>query len=285
MFPSFNPGHIKMSVSLEEGLGWAQKFGFQGYDFPIAQTMEYANENSPEALVDLFAKYNQKIGNWNLPFSPTGPEEAWKEGLENLKPAAELAEKIGALRTAMWIIPGSDELEYEANWDLHVTRYQAVEKILRPHGIRIGLEFIGPETSRKKKKYPFMHTLPEARKLAKEVGPNAGLLIDSWHWYCSGGTREQMADLSNDEIVHIHINDAPAGIAREEQIDNQRRMPGTTEVIDIDGFLQALKAANYDGPVTAEPFEDTTNALPPDEKVKINADCVIGVMRRNGLVD
>jgi len=36
-------------------------------------------------------------------------------------------------------------------------------------------------------------------------------------------------------------------------------------VIDLDGFMQALADAGYDGPVTAEPFDAELNALPAEE--------------------
>jgi sugar phosphate isomerase/epimerase len=55
-------------------------------------------------------------------------------------------------------------------------------------------------------------------------------------------------------VVAVHVNDAPAGIARHEQIDNQRALPTETGVIDLVGFMGKLKAIGYDGPVTAEPF-------------------------------
>jgi sugar phosphate isomerase/epimerase len=36
-------------------------------------------------------------------------------------------------------------------------------------------------------------------------------------------------------------------------------------VIDIDGFMQGLAEAGYDGPVTAEPFDPELSALPAEE--------------------
>jgi len=39
------------------------------------------------------------------------------------------------------------------------------------------------------------------------------------------------------------------------QVDSVRALPGETGVIDIAGFLQALHAIGYSGPVTPEPFK------------------------------
>ena len=57
---------------------------------------------------------------------------------------------------------------------------------------------------------------------------------------------------------------APAGIATDDQRDNVRDLPGATGVIDIAGFLQALEAIGYDGPVTPEPFKKELSELPSD---------------------
>ena len=74
------------------------------------------------------------------------------------------------------------------------------------------------------------------------------------------------------DIVYVHVNDAPEGVPVEAQLDLVRRMPGATGVIDIAGFLQALREIGYDGPVTPEPFEKSLNALPADEACKIARD-------------
>jgi sugar phosphate isomerase/epimerase len=84
---------------------------------------------------------------------------------------------------------------------------------------------------------------------------NVGLLLDSWHWYTSHGTVEELLKLSNNDIVHVHVNDAPADIPVDKQVDNRRKLPVTTGVIDMKGFVNALVKIGYDGPVECEPFD------------------------------
>ena len=59
----------------------------------------------------------------------------------------------------------------------------------------------------------------------------------------------------------VHVNDAPAGIARDEQIDTVRTLPMETGVIDLAGFMQAMQEIGYDGPVMPEPFSQRVNDL------------------------
>ena len=84
---------------------------------------------------------------------------------------------------------------------------------------------------------------------------NVGLLMDSWHWYTSHGTVDELLALSNKDIVHVHVNDAPDGVPVDQQVDNRRKLPVTTGVIDMKGFINALVKIGYDGPVECEPFD------------------------------
>jgi sugar phosphate isomerase/epimerase len=279
MFPSFNPGHVGIKVSIEEGIPMAKRHGFLGFDFPMLEAEAWAKEHSASALADLFASKGIRVGAWNLPLRPMGDEGDFQKALAALPAQAKLARDIGALRAAMWIIPSSDTLTFRENFDLHVARYRPISQVLGEHGIRLGLEFIGPKKSRGGK-HVFVHTLSGMLELCSAIGPGVGLLLDSWHWYTSGGTVAELESLTRDQLVHIHINDAPSGVEREEQIDNQRKLPGATGVIDIVGFLRAVQKTGYDGPITAEPFDKTVNALPAEEAAEANARAVLEVLSK-----
>ena len=97
---------------------------------------------------------------------------------------------------------------------------------------------------------------------------NVGLLLDSWHWYTSHGTVEELMQLSNQDVVHVHVNDAPADIPVDQQMDMRRKLPVTTGVIDMKGFINALVAIGYDGPVEVEPFDQELRNLEPDAAVR-----------------
>jgi sugar phosphate isomerase/epimerase len=102
-------------------------------------------------------------------------------------------------------------------------------------------------------------------RLGAEIGPNVGLLVDCWHWYTSHGTIADLKSLEEKQVVYVHVNDAPRDVEVDKQIDNVRALPGETGVIDIAGFLRALKEIGYDGPVIPEPFKANLKDLPDDE--------------------
>jgi sugar phosphate isomerase/epimerase len=159
----------------------------------------------------------------------------------------------------------------------HAERLREVAGILDDHGLRLGLEYVGPKTSWTAARYPFIHTMAEMRDLLDEIGTkNVGFVLDSWHWYTSQESEADLLSLKNEEIVSVDLNDAPEGLKVEEQVDLTRRLPCATGVIDVKTFLSALVKVGYDGPVRAEPFDATLKTLSKDDAVAKTA----GAMRQ-----
>jgi sugar phosphate isomerase/epimerase len=99
-------------------------------------------------------------------------------------------------------------------------------------------------------------------ELIKALGTNnAGLLLDAWHLYTSGGSLDDLDRITNADVVVVHVNDAPEGLTMATYNDHDRRLPMETEVMDLPGFMRKLAAMNYDGPVTPEPFSKRLNAM------------------------
>jgi sugar phosphate isomerase/epimerase len=109
--------------------------------------------------------------------------------------------------------------------------------------------------------------------LAEAIGTgNVGLLLDAWHLYTSGGSIDDLDKIGNQDIVTVHVNDAPDGVALDEQVDNVRCLPMETGVIDLPGFMKKLAELGYDGPVTPEPFSARVNAIEdPLEAARLTA--------------
>jgi sugar phosphate isomerase/epimerase len=142
---------------------------------------------------------------------------------------------------------------------------RAAARILADCGHRFGLEYVGTQTLRNSQKFPFLHTMAETRELIEAIGTgNVGFVLDSWHWWNAAETAADILALKNEEIVSVDLNDAPAGVPREQQIDGQRELPAATGVIPVGAFLDALLKVGFDGPMRAEPFNKALNAMDDD---------------------
>jgi sugar phosphate isomerase/epimerase len=124
-----------------------------------------------------------------------------------------------------WILPFSDDKPLEENRAFHIERFTPVAQVLADNGCSLGLEFIGPKTLREGHPYQFIHTMQAMLDMGAEIGPNVGLLLDCWHWHTSHSTIEELRALKPEQVVYVHVNDAPQGIDTDEQLDNVRCLP------------------------------------------------------------
>jgi len=284
MFRSLGPGAIGIQATLMEGLELAKATNFQGLSINIGEVAKLAEEKSADYVKKLFSDAGLKMGSWGLPVNWSGSESDFKQGLEGLHHLAAVGQSLGCTRLATWIPPASDEKPFEENFEFHVQRFRPIAEILKEYGCQLGLEFIGPKTSRTGKKYEFIYTMGGMLELCDEIGTgNMGLLLDAWHWYTSHGTLDDLRKLTADQVVHVHINDAPKGIPVDEQIDNIRRLPGETGVIDLVGFLKCLNDIGYEGPIMPEPFSDKVKGLSPLEAASITSEGLVRVWKEAGL--
>lgn len=254
-FKNFSGGHIGVKANQQQALEYAVKYGFGG----IAPSEgEFANKSAAEIgeWVALMKQKGIRYGAAGLPVEFRRDEAQFNKDMAQLPKRAALLKQLGVTRVATWVLPGHNELTYLQHFKILETRFREAAKVLKDNDIRLGLEFVGPHTSREKFRFPFACTQVDMMELCEAIGTgNVGLLLDSWHWYTAHGTVKELEQLTNKDIVHVHVNDAPSGVAVDQQIDNRRKLPVTTNVIDLKGFINALVKIGYDGPVECEPFD------------------------------
>jgi sugar phosphate isomerase/epimerase len=270
MFPNLSPGPIGIRAGLAESVALAARHGWAGCDLPVVEAAQLATERSADDVAAIFSQAGVRPGGWGLPLNWREPYD--QAALDALGRQAAVAAKLGCTRVYTWLPPGSNERPFRENFAYHVAQLLPVAQVLSEHGCRLGLEFIGPRTMRDNLRYGFIYSPEGMLCLAEAIGANVGLLLDSYHWYTALGMPADIRGLRADDIVYVHVNDAPEDIAIEAQLDQVRRLPGATGVIDIAGFLQVLREIGYDGPVTPEPFDRSLAALPADQACKIARD-------------
>jgi sugar phosphate isomerase/epimerase len=254
-FKNFAPGHIGVKANQQQALEYAVKYGLGGI---APSESEFANKSAADIgpWLETMKQKGIRYGAAGLPVEFRRDEAQFQKDMAQLPKRAGLLKQLGVTRVATWITPGHNELTYLQNFKMLETRFREVAKVLKDNDLRLGLEFVGPRTSRERFRFPFACTQIDMMELCEAVGTgNVGLLLDSWHWYTSHGTVEELSRLSNKDIVHVHVNDAPSSIAVDKQMDTTRKLPVTTGVIDLKGFINVLVKIGYDGAVECEPFD------------------------------
>lgn len=259
---ALTPGSIGVTVrNQKEANDLAHRHRFEA----VEPRGEELAAMSAQQLADTLGDLKTKGLVWSatgLPVDFRKDDTTFKDGLAKLPRIASALQKAGASRIGTWLSPSHDTLTYRANFKQHAARLRDVGHVLKQHGIRLGLEYVGTQLLLVRGRYPFVHTLAETRELIAEIGTgNVGLVLDTWHWWTAGDTESDLLTLTNNDVVSVDLNDAPRGIPKEQQKDNERELPAATGVIDVATFLTALVKIGYDGPVRPEPFNKSLNAL------------------------
>ena len=273
MFTSLSAEAIGIRTDLADTLALAREHGFQGVEFSIAEATELAGQHGLDAVRQMFTEAGLQPSNFGFPVDYRGDEATWRAGLDALPRQAEVAQALGVTRTATWLLPFSDEMDLAANFHWHIDRLQPAAQILADHDIRLGLEFVGTPSFRAGHRYGFLHSIDGLMALCAAIGTgNVGLMLDAYHWHTSYGNLDDLAKLSNEDVVVAHVNDALPSIPIEQLQDTVRALPCETGVIDLAGFMRALAHMGYDGPVIVEPFSQRLRDMPPDGAARATAE-------------
>ncbi len=260
MYLNFNAGVIGLGkVPFAEQCELAAKSGFKGIDLPGGESGSVAAIREAGKLA---ADHGLRGGAFALPHNVDANETNFEESLGYLEVMGPALVDAGWARTYNWVLNGSNDRAFDAQFAWMADRLRQLSAAAAKSGVDYGFEFIGPKTLQAKFTHPFVDDLAGARKLIEAAGGKVGILLDTFHWYCSGGTLETLAsDLQGIHITYVHVNDARPDRAPAEQMDGERALPLETGVIDAVGMLKALAALGYDGPVTTEPFQPAAKRL------------------------
>ncbi|TFE29495.1 sugar phosphate isomerase/epimerase family protein [Cohnella luojiensis] len=268
-------GALESEVQLIELAG---KYGFQAVDINALSLVERFGEKKAK---ELLSENGVVIGSIGLPVDWRTTEEAFLEGLKQLGEYAAAARLLGCTRCCTYILPSTDypSAHFMA---LATRRLRSCAQLLGAYGIRLGLEFVGPHHLRTRWANPFIWTMEETLDWIGTIGEsNVGLLLDAYHWYTNGLNIADIVALKAEQIVHVHINDAP-DVPVEDALDNGRLYPGEG-VIDLTGFLKGLRAIGYVGPVSQEILAQEPRQGTPEELVLHSKSCFDKVFGAAGL--
>jgi sugar phosphate isomerase/epimerase len=285
MYVSLN-GAVTRGVGGADKIRLAARVGYGGVDWDLGP----AKTAGLGATKALFAETRIIPTIVNLPmgrpFPFSGDDAAFKDALSALADDAAFTAAVGC-RKMMVVLPASTTRSKEEQRKIAVDRLSAIADVLQKSNLRLGIEFLGPLYFRAARaggppSVPFIWNMPDALALAKDAGPNVGVILDAWHWHHSNSTVSNILDAGAARIVHVHVSDAKPA-APEDVRDNQRFMPGEG-IIDLVGFFGALQKAGYADGVSPEPIGRVPDTMSPEEGAKLALDTTLAVMRRANVI-
>jgi sugar phosphate isomerase/epimerase len=276
--------YVALNPTLTAGgqLAWpefarlAARVGYRGTDVMLQPAMDAGVQSTRALLADL----GLKPAVINLPVDFRKDQAAFKEGYDKLADAAGFATAIGCPKMATWMLPSSPTPKEDLR-KTYLDRLSACANVLAGHNVKLALEFVTPVHLRKLHPYEFIWRMDEMVALAKDCGPNCGVMLDSWHWHHAGATAADIVSAGKQRIVHVQVADAPK-VPPEQIRDNERLFPGEG-VIDFKAFFGALKKIGYEDGVSPEVFGHGLKDMPPEEGARLGLKHTRAVMLSAGV--
>jgi sugar phosphate isomerase/epimerase len=140
-------------------------------------------------------------------------------------------------------------------------------------GVRLALEFRGADA--------FCACLDTAVVLVEQCGePNAGVCLDSFHFYKGPSKAEDLDRLTASNLFHVQLSDV-AGVPRELMSDADRVMPGEGD-FRLEPIIQRLKAIGYTGGVALELMNPVLWQLKATQVVELGMTALARVLGTGG---
>ncbi len=248
---------------LKQFIQHASEYKFEAIDIDGESLEQFILSEGLPAAKEFLQEHNIQIGTIGLSVEWRSTEEEFQRGIKRLVLDAEAASSLGCTSCTTYILPSTD-LNAAQFMALAVRRLRICAQILGSFGMKLGLEFVGPHHLRTRWANPFIWDMEQTLDFIDAIGEkNVGLLVDAYHCYTNQISNEELQKLDVNQIVHVHINDAK-DIPIKNVLDNDRLYPGEG-VIDLVGFLQALKKVGYEGPVSQE----ILTQQPPQESADV----------------
>ncbi len=280
---ALNPGIIGVKANLQEAIDYAIKYGYEAVSPYVNETLKFSDSQISEVV----AKAQTHKLDWdsiNIPVEYRQSKTKFNDDFKGLKKFVQTMEKMGATRINTWIISSSRDLTYSENMKQMAYRLSECAKVMKDHGVRLGLEYLGMRTLLTANRYPFVCSLKECKELIANIGEsNVGVVLDTFHWYCADDKGDDIRTLRAEDVTLVDLNDARTGFTRIEQQDGKRELPMATGVINTQEFLQGVLDIGFDGPLRSEPFNQVLNDMDNDVALKVNMDALKKALGTVGL--
>jgi sugar phosphate isomerase/epimerase len=277
MYVSLNGTLTVNRVPWPEFAVLASQTGYLGVDVHIAKAMEAGLEPTRRLLAE--TRLKPAIAGLPVEFKKDEPE--FQKGMKTLADAAQFATAIGCPRMGTWLLPSSALPKAEQR-KIYLDRLRAICDVLARSHVKLAIEFVSPVHLRKLHPHEFIYRMDEMVELAKEAGPNAGVMLDSWHWRHAGGTVSDIIAAGKDRVIHVQVADT-LDLPPDQIKDGERLLPGEG-VIDFNAFFGALKKIGYTGGVSPEVFGRGLKDMPPEQGAKLGLQSTTAVMKKAGVL-
>ncbi|HUK35271.1 MAG TPA: sugar phosphate isomerase/epimerase [Vicinamibacterales bacterium] len=173
--------------------------------------------------------------------------------VETWKARLDLARNLGVQR---YVVPILGTQKYtEADYKAAVDNLRDAGEIATSFGITAQIEFTRTST--------LAASLRTALKLVREADhPSVRVMIDTFHFWAGPSKFEELEELRDSEVIHVHFEDVPREPIGELLEQRHRVFPGDG-IAPLRRILDVLKRKKYAGALSVEMMDPTIQSMDP----------------------
>jgi len=165
-------------------------------------------------------------------YSPTFPSNSVEDAVSAAPDIAALFDAAEVLGSPLVVITGNKRVE--GGLDATIAGLKALLPMIEGRGVKVALE------PHYRKQIQFIE---DYDAIFSEIdSPQVGITLDSGHFHSAGVDWRELIARYRDRIINFHVKD---------HIGTQSVAIGAGEV-DLKGYIEALHAIDYDGPLALE---------------------------------
>jgi 2-keto-myo-inositol isomerase len=238
------------------------KAGVRAVEVVLAKAKEFADANSPKAARTLLDDLGMTAASTSNQIGLVEPNPNRAKALDDLKWKCELARTLGADRIVL--VPAMTTKPTDEDYKRGVDNLRDAGEVARPFGVSLMFEF--------SKFFTLANSLSTALWFVRTADhPNVRLMIDTYHFWIGPSKLEDIADLRDGELMHMHFEDTPREPPRELLEQRHRVLPGQG-VAPLKKVVEAVRLKGYAGALSVELFDAAFQQMDPYQLgVKIKA--------------
>ncbi len=198
---------------------------------------------------------------------------AWREGLAGVERGVAAAAELGA--PLLLVCPDAPPADLDRGEAVEIAaeRARTYGDVAQAAGVRLAIEPLGG--------HPFVPGAREAMEvLHRAAHPALGLMMDTFHYYKSRVSEEDIRGVPPGLWTILHVNDVPPG-APEGLSDPDRLYPGEG-VLPLADTLRYFAGIGFRGAVSVEVFRRAYWEQPAEEIARRAYAGVTGALRAAG---
>jgi 2-keto-myo-inositol isomerase len=229
------------------------KAGIRATEVVLAKAREFADKESPAIARRLLDDLGLKAVSTSNHTGAVEPNPNRSKNLDDLKAKCEFAQVLGADKIV--VVPAMTTKPAEDDYERAVDNMREAGDVSGRFNVSLLIEF--------SKFFTFTNSLSTAVMLVRAANhPHVRLMIDTYHFWIGVSKFEDLEQLHDGEVAHVHFEDTPSEPVRELLEQRHRVLPGQG-IAPLKRIVETLKRQQYAGALSVEMMDPALQAMDP----------------------